>query len=191
MGQYYMPALIKRGRITVYNRRVEPDKDYVMAKLLEHSWWQNPTCNAVAKLLYKSKGNLFWCGDYADDQAIHSYIWECDKEKSLPNPEDFTLDGKFIVNHTKRQYVNCDRYKERSLDNDGWCIHPLPLLTALGNGRGGGDYHYSYVNYDSVGCWAGDEISIEDSAPKDDKESEEGKWEVLGITFKENLNAYD
>ena len=166
MGQYYMRAIIKKGRITVYDRSVEPNKDYVLAKLMEHSWWQNPTCNAVAKLLYKSKGNLFWCGDYADDQAIHHYIWNCDNEKSLPNPEEFTLDGKFIINHSRKEYIDCDKYKERSLDKDGWCIHPLPLLTALGNGRGGGDYYENCPNVEQVGCWAGDLISVEDSKPE-------------------------
>ena len=34
MGQYYMPAIIKKGRITVYDRSVEPNKDYVLAKLI-------------------------------------------------------------------------------------------------------------------------------------------------------------
>ena len=110
--------------------------------------------------------NLFWCGDYADDQAIHHYIWNCDNEKSLPNPEEFTLDGKFIINHSRKEYIDCDKYKERSLDKDGWCIHPLPLLTALGNGRGGGDYYENCPNVEQVGCWAGDLISVEDSKPE-------------------------
>ena len=183
MGQYYKPCLIK-DNITVYNRRVEPDCDYVMAKLMEHSWWNNPTCNAVAKLLYKSKGNLFWCGDYADDQAIHHYIWNVDGE-SLPNPEGFTLDGKFIVNHSLKKYIDCDKYYKESLDGDGWCIHPLSLLTALGNGRGGGDYYDGYVNANKVGYWAGDLISIEDEAPKNNEESNEEKWEEFEIVFKE------
>ena len=39
-----------------------------------------------------------------------------------------------------------------------WCISPIPLMTAVGNGRGGGDY--DGVNFDKVGSWAWDEVSI-------------------------------
>ena len=37
-------------------------------------------------------------------------------------------------------------------------FHPLPLLTANGNGRGGGDYLGS--DMDLVGSWAGDRIAV-------------------------------
>jgi hypothetical protein len=43
-------------------------------------------------------------------------------------------------------------------DGDGWRIHPLPLLTCEGNGRGGGDYR---GESDLVGRWSRDLISVE------------------------------
>ena len=51
--------------------------------------------------------------------------------------------------------------------NDTWemCINPLPLLTACGNGRGGGDYHDCYPDYDKVGAWAFDLIEGTDVRP--------------------------
>lgn len=162
MGQYYKPVLIQYGKVKVYDRSVEPDKDYVLAKLMEHSWWLNPTCNAVAKLLYKKAGYLFWCGDYAED-GIAKFAWNSSREYSLPNPEDFTLDNKFLVNWTKKTYIDCNEYKERSKDKDGWVIFPLSLLTARGNGLGGGDYYPD--NDETVGSWAGDQISVEDEKP--------------------------
>jgi hypothetical protein len=44
-------------------------------------------------------------------------------------------------------------------------IHPLPLLTADGNGRGGGDYNGEGI--DHVGTWARDRISLMKEIPED------------------------
>ena len=45
------------------------------------------------------------------------------------------------------------------------CYHPLALLTATGNGRGGGDYYGK--NKESIGVWKFDEISVSDIEPTD------------------------
>ena len=45
-------------------------------------------------------------------------------------------------------------------------VNPLPLLTACGNGRGGGDYHDCYPDYDKVGTWAFDIIECTDARPE-------------------------
>jgi hypothetical protein len=80
-----------------------------------------------------------------------------------------------LVNHTKKLYI---RYDEMP-DKDGWVINPLPLMTACGNGRGGGDYHSQYPDFDKVGSWAGDVLSIEMAVPK-------SKWyKKLVVGFKE------
>jgi hypothetical protein len=42
-------------------------------------------------------------------------------------------------------------------------IHPLPILTAEGNGRGGGDYYGTDANL--AGIWARDILSIEKEIP--------------------------
>ena len=52
--------------------------------------------------------------------------------------------------------MNCDRWD--------FHIHPLPLLTAVGNGRGGGDYR-GYENKSMVGYYAGDVIEISEEIP--------------------------
>jgi len=43
--------------------------------------------------------------------------------------------------------------------------NPLPLLTALGNGRGGGDYYDNLPDSDKVGIWAKHILSIEFEIP--------------------------
>ena len=65
------------------------------------------------------------------------------------------LTTKYIVNHDKKQFVDKTKVPK---DADGWRIHPLPLLTCEGNGRGGGDYH---GKSELVGSWARDIISVE------------------------------
>ena len=63
--------------------------------------------------------------------------------------------GRYIVNHTKKEYVDKDIVPE---DKEGWKVHPLPLLTCEGNGRGGGDYR---LWNEFIGYWSRDKISIE------------------------------
>lgn len=70
------------------------------------------------------------------------------------------LDYKYILNFDKKQYVKIPQYNENE-----WTIHPLPLLCADGNGRGGGDYSGS--DMDKVGVWAYDRIGISNEIPND------------------------
>ncbi|KKL25453.1 hypothetical protein LCGC14_2405170, partial [marine sediment metagenome] len=68
-----------------------------------------------------------------------------------------------LVNHTKKEYVlysDCNM-----IDNNGWRINPLPLLTACGNNRGGGDYRDYNKDFDKIGIWANDILSIEFEVP--------------------------
>ncbi len=71
------------------------------------------------------------------------------------------LTAKYLVNHDKKQFVNKTKTPK---DGDGWKIHPLPLLTCEGNGRGGGDFFVSTEkkqgNVELIGVWARDKISV-------------------------------
>jgi len=160
MGQYYQVIILAEKNVT--------DKDYIRffidiwggIKLTEHSYLENPFVNAVEFLLsplgslYKSR--IVWAGDYADaeENSENLYHLAHSKENSSkeyePKPEKLSKEYKYIVNHTKKQYIDKSKYLD---------IHPLPLITAEGNGRGGGDYHGSHE--DKIGSWARDVISIE------------------------------
>lgn len=178
MGQYYRPVLEQDNKITVYNRDV--DGKYTMAKLCEHSWWENPLMSAISEKLYMKKGRLLWCGDYAEDIEILlptglkvSDIWDCDGEEV--NYSNFRIDGLFLCNHDKKQFISMEEYFKNSVDDDGWCLHPLSLLTAVGNQRGGGDYYG--IDNDYVGNWFWDLISFEPKQPED--------YEKITVTFKD------
>jgi hypothetical protein len=82
-----------------------------------------------------------------------------DKTKVKPEYALSILDSIYVINHTKKSFVD----KTKVPNRDGWRIHPLPLLTCEGNGRGGGDYR----NDDKiVGSWARDLISVSSTKPE-------------------------
>ena len=166
-----MVLLERNNETKVFDTKV--DGEFVGMKLLEHSWWKNSFVNTICKMIFENPAHIIWMGDYANDvidennsQLKEKYkkVWG-EKVKSQGVKKDILLlDGLYLVNHTKKEYINCDEYKKRCLTKDGWCIHPLPLMTALGNGQGGGDYFGQ--NEEIVGYWAGDEISIEKEPPE-------------------------
>ena len=166
MGQYYSPLIKRENEYTAYDLNSG-------LKLTEHSWLYNPDVNAIAEMLYKNPAQLAWVGDYAneteEEKAVHQYAWGEDAPlQKLPEGDGHFVEGKFLVNHDKKEYIDIEHYTEKSMYDD-WCPHPLSLMTAMGNGRGGGDYR-SPVNADMIGSWAMDTISVEDEAPSNFKE---------------------
>ena len=203
MGQYFRAITQNENGTKVYNRYVieNGQREYMVAKLTEHSWISNAFVEAVCKDIYEyaKPTRVSWVGDYADEflscEGIETFnglnqeqiedlvhkCWDVDGEDvEIPN---FTIKGKYLINHTKQIYLDCEAYYKRSVvrqyDLD-WCLHPLPLLTCIGNGLGGGDYRSPSGDstFDEVGAWTWDEITIEDYAPKGYTETE--------ITFKES-----
>lgn len=165
MGQYYRIVTGNNDGITVYNRSIKGEGEYVGAKLMEHSWWENSTCKALAASIVDNPAKVCWCGDYAEDEECkalgfsYGEVWgdEADDKEIDPAPEGFSLDNyKYLVNHDKKQYVDLAKYRKACTD-DGWCVFPVSILTSLGNGRGGGDY---YRDDELVGSWAFDTIEI-------------------------------
>jgi len=157
MGQYYMAVILAEKSDKKYIRTYLDASMYDNSmKLTEHSYIGNNFMKIVENLIgpngmfYKSR--LLWAGDYADNEP-NSYK-NLHKMCEVKAPFEYKFEYKgplvsypYIVNHTKKVYVK---------KNDGF--HPLPLLTAEGNGRGGGDY--SGANMEIVGTWARDVISM-------------------------------
>lgn len=194
MGQYYHVILDKGGKRKYYNIQTSAFTGgnyecYHGLKIMEHSWWGNDFMNCIAKELAEGPCRLAWVGDYAEDDECekfgfkHSDVWgDRDKIKfEKPDaPKDFSLDDyKYLLNRTKGVALDLKAYKEKS-ESDGWVINPISLLTAIGNGRGGGDYHECYPNFDIVGMWTFDELELV-------KELPDGDWEIdQDLFFKED-----
>jgi hypothetical protein len=188
MGQYYKIVFKHNGGSVVVNdRKIEGD-GYILAKLLEHSWLGCDIADAVAYEMYKNPMQLAWIGDYADNgdevevitngDISYEEVWGNDDSKHVfpAYKNDFDYSGKWLVNHDKKLAMSFDKYIAESKTKYG-TIAPFPLLTAIGNGRGGGDYRDEYPCYDEVGTWAWNSISIEDAKPDG--------YEEFSVVFKE------
>ena len=197
MGQYYMPILGDKDGLNckVFDRSV--DGEYTMAKLMEHSYWEVPFVNSFSEQLYNQQGRVCWVGDYANEPddfkftintALHTpnydEVWGDNVELLPSTSTDFTLDNKYLVNFDTMQYIDLNEYKANTLDKFGFNIHPLPLLTAVGNERGCGDFHKCYIGFKYVGIWAWNLISITDLPPKDFE-----KVNIIFIEERADLNA--
>lgn len=84
---------------------------------------------------------------------------------------------KYIINYTKKQFVRIPELIEHKVS-----IHPLPLLCADGNGRGGGDYFGT--NMKAIGIWAYDRIGVSNEIPNHIKTE-------LVVSFKEEYEGGD
>lgn len=201
MGQYYRGAILRKD----YKESKENPVLFALypydvknngAKLLEHSYIGNHYVGAYMRELSDTDGKYFnypfvWVGDYADEITLVDNYTEEKKEVSVyneatdieddfkeyinENGDEFGKEYKYIVNFTKNEYVVVP-----SLNLDVWDMHPLSLLTAFGNGRGGGDY-YEKEGLEDIGRWAFDNIGV-----TNDEKWLEGKTE-LTTNFKSDI----
>ena len=165
MGQYYFPIILgEKSEKENIRTFLDPTMYNNGMKLTEHSYIGNNFMEIVENLISPSgmfyKSRLVWAGDYADvepdsERNLHS-MCEAKNPFISVNPD---ISYTYIVNHTKKVYI----YIKKNHSSDTLTLHPLPLLTAEGNGRGGGDYNGP--NMDMVGTWARDVISMENEAP--------------------------
>jgi hypothetical protein len=180
MGQYYVPITqsLFSGDILAWDINPKDyrdeqghfdfDKyDYTGIKLMEHSYFGTNITNAISKFLYKNPSRLWWVGDYVGKEEAEEHEIPVVSNvnygyKSDDATEDFI--GFYILNHSKKVGFKL----EKSIDNE-WNIYPIALLTAVGNGRGGGDY-FSGSNMELVGSWAGDILSVDEKIPTNYKE---------------------
>lgn len=163
MGQYYMAYVEQDGVGKGYDN---PG----FLKLMEHSWLRNDYVGQIARLIYKKPSKVAWVGDYSDDfesnegfpraKELHDLIWGGEVPEKL-DVKPLSVIGKVLANHTQKCYV---RFCSVPKDKDGWKVNLLPLLTAVGNGLGGGDYRGPLKEY--IGDWYLEEISVENRPPE-------------------------
>ena len=171
MGQYYKAVCVDT------EEHLDPHNYDNGAKLMEHSYVGNLFVWAVEKMLSSTgpwyRKTFVWAGDYADPIAGWDKNWYEASAKYKGEVPGGALDGydRWVMNWSKFQ---CCRVKAES--GEEWEIHPLPLLTCDGNGRGGGDFH---GENEHVGAWAGDIISINFQEP------DFSIWKEIKPEFKE------
>ena len=176
MGQYF------HGVILNSHKKNYPNKEKVKAwlspydygngaKLMEHSYIGNDYVSAFEALINKENGEyagypIIWAGDYADEEPntfkkekvnVYSLCDEANKVM-VTQPKHY----RYVINEDKNVFIDTDKIKK---DEYGYRIHPLPLLCADGNGRGGGDFWGK--NQRRVGSWKRDAVVVSDNRPGD------------------------
>jgi hypothetical protein len=148
---------------------------------MEHSYRKNDFVNAFETLIADNPQRVVWAGDYADNEPDQTltvkeekelngikYLVDVEEEVNLYClcddstkiiPKARRKEYRFVINHTKKCYV--DKRKIPKF-NGNWQLHPLPILTCEGNGRGGGDFR---GESSLIGLWARDLISVSDAEP--------------------------
>jgi hypothetical protein len=164
MGQYYKAILLDKEKQNVIGW-VSPYQYDSGSKLMEHSWMKNDFVKSFENLIYKNPMPVTWCGDYADavdgSEEGDSFYSLCeDKTNLTPTTELGEHKSRYIINHDTKEYVDKTTVPT---DKEGWQIHPLPLLTAEGNGRGGGDFR---GESELVGLWSRNIISVSEKLPE-------------------------
>lgn len=178
MGQYYHACIIdydSNGKAFVVAWKCTFDFGFGAGglKLMEHCYIENPLMKCIGYLI-SPKGKyhgyrIVWAGDYADkeEHTGQNLYGMCSQETHVGNHHEGVSDHHFLVNQSRKIYVDLRHWlygKElEKMDS----FHPLSLLTCEGNGRGGGDL---YNAPDWVGSWARDIITLEKAHPEDDYE---------------------
>lgn len=162
MGQYYKAVNMDKKEY------VRPHAYDNGAKLLEHSYIKNDFLGVVTTLLKKEwKGDrVIWLGDYfeKDENPDIPLNWSEIESWDEITPKAITVNKGFLNNISKKISIDLSKVTAQyDLDDPGYKMHPLSILTACGNGRGGGDLnddkHYLTK---LAGTWAGDNLSVTD-----------------------------
>jgi hypothetical protein len=175
MGQYYMVHnLTKKLRISSHDTKTEGAEWGSGSKLMEHSYIMNDYVGAICELLKSdwAGDKIAWIGDYFETGEIEGIpSWgEADDlgYKEIVVPGKVNNQG-FLNNHTKGLSIDMSKltFLEPDYGEEGWQLHPLSLLTACGNGRGGGDYRGDDIMYrEIIGSWAGDAFCFTEDKAK-------------------------
>lgn len=172
MGQYFNPAILGKNKKTVVKWMYSHDYSNGL-KLMEHSWLTNNFVNTFESLIFKNPQPVVWAGDYGEEckgRKSNIYTRCLDKLKVIIKTDLTDKDTRFVINHTKKIFVDKKKVPKSTAKWIGksiYKIHPLPLLTAEGNGNGGGDYFGNDTN-ELVGSWARDTISVDNLKPNKD-----------------------
>ena len=77
------------------------------------------------------------------------------------------LDKGYLVNEDRKEYIAMSRYCKNNPDKKYHLIvSPLPLLTAIGNNLGSGDY--DGMNQEYVGLWAWNALTYSTTNPREE-----------------------
>jgi hypothetical protein len=149
---------------------------YEGQKLAEHARFLRYFVNGVLESISDGPARVAWVGDYANEEEDFELVdgYEPDDYEAIWNDENDAsqtfdrMPGRgvygYLVNLDKGVYIDLTEVAMVAGEELIYSLaHPLPILTAIGNGRGGGDYWGS--NMDKVGMWAMNHIQFMEHEP--------------------------
>ena len=188
MGEYYVPCILSS------HKKTAPNKEKVIGwiyahefnnglKQMEFGYIGNSVMNTLEALINKENGKyagypIVIAGDYDDPEPykyngekvnLYDLAEEIGTRFSLQWLKDNNVEVKkypnhyrYIINDTKGVFIDTDRIKA---DEWGYKIHPLAILCAGDEPRGGGCYHGKYMRM--FGSWARNVIVVSDERPNE------------------------
>lgn len=161
----------------------------------------------VNKLSKRFKINSY--PEYLDEtktyKSLHNTADDYKKVERKPTIKRKDLGRIYGLNLDKKEFVDLnvlpvtDVYKYEGGETV-YAVEPISLLTAMGNGLGGGDYHTEDESTPYVGSWAGDRISVSHFIPDGyteivpnfkeyytDKDTEKRYYDFVEEKFVENI----
>lgn len=169
MGQYYKVRIFDEENKNEVIISESDNKNIGNGKLMEFVWLDSPVANTISEMIYNHTQRVACVGDYVEIEEcdFRNRVWESKGVK--PRENIFKLDNKYIINHTKKEYIDFNEYFSINTVNNPYghnyvCKNPIPILTAKGNSRGGGDFYGYYMEL--AGSWFDHLISIEDIPPE-------------------------
>lgn len=208
MGQYYTVVL---RRPSTKNYIIgNPGHFGYGPKLWENGCIDSVFTKVVYAMLREHTMNVAWVGDYAETQDLLVFGTPEDKvepfiEQEKRDGNKLVVDGDInynqierfyngslfmghffgdaiVINHTKREFFDQEVYLKRANVEDIWKqIDPLVVLTAIGNGKGGGDYMGKNANW--AGRWATDAIKVKSKSEVDLDELKKDGYEEIFPDF--------
>ena len=171
MGAYYMATLagVKKKSKPIGLNPWDYDNG---AKLMEHSYIGNNYVNLIMnELLDDSKSVVWLCNNHTADEITtrERENIKVVKRKSKKLSLDINDNKYFIVNLTKGEFIDMKQlkklYRTQKEKNNGWDIHPLPILT---NSERGSAEEVDYsIEGKRRGVWAEDVIYTTKTKPSD------------------------
>ena len=166
MGQYYIAVVVSgTGSILGFYR---PWGFGEGAKLLEHSHEGSNLVQGICRVLVAGPQRIVWAGDYADPEPndMPNLYDQCQDLEPGMGPDTVPSVSEDVPIHSYTLLVNHDLNMFVRLDGAGSDLHPLPILTAEGNGRGGGDLYASHPWFPHTGTWSRCLLSLQLEAPE-------------------------
>lgn len=158
MGQYYMALNLTNETMMCWHKYDNG------IKLMEHSYiWNNFVDTFIVENLLNKEAKIVWAGDYAnseentesdeyeDGENLYSLSHKSPWKEIVPVETTIRNPVKYILNLDKKEYIEVPERIDDKLQ-----IHPLPLLTAEWNGKGGWDYRGTDLKL--IGSWARDTL---------------------------------